>query len=160
MTSTSENVRGEVVGRDVVVSVDIAAEPLTIWNALTRPLDLAAWLGPVVEGRPGPGHSFHLEHTDGVRSRHVVRRWELRSRLGYSWDFPGERATSVCFDIVPLEDRCRVSVRHESLENPVAYAAGWHRHLEYLAAHVAGEAMPIEDFWKGHEDLQAHYTAP
>lgn len=158
MTQTSATVSGHVSGRDVAVTVDIPAEPLTVWNALTRPVDLAAWLGRVVEGRPGPGHTFVIQHDSDLRSRHVVRRWELRSRLGFTWEVEGEERSSVCLDIEELDGVCRVSVLHEAVTDPVGYAATWHRHLEFLAAHLDGEGLAFGDFWQGHDDLRTQYT--
>ncbi len=39
----------------------------------------------------------------------------------------------------------------------VPYAAGWHRHLEFLAAHLDGHDRPWSQFWAGYDDLAARY---
>lgn len=52
-----------------------------------------------------------------------------------------------------------MEVIHKGLADPVAYAAGWHQHLEYLAAHLGGQDRPFSDFWSGYDVLVARYGA-
>ena len=157
--TTQESPTGSARYGTARVSVDVLAEPEKIWTALVRPMSLAAWLGRVVEGNPGPGPGFALEHSQGQTSRHVVRRWERPRRLAMTWNFPDEAPSTVGFDLEVLPEGTRVTVVHENLTDPAAYAAGWHRHLQYLAAHVDGENLPWEDFWNGYDDLRAGYAA-
>lgn len=161
-TSSDAPVRtptGSARHRTARVSVDVLAEPERIWTALVRPMSLATWLGRVVEGNPGPGPGFALEHSGGQRSRHTVRRWERPRRLALTWDFPDEARSSVGFDLEVLPEGTRITVVHEDLDDPASYAAGWHRHLQYLAAHVDGDALPWEEFWDGYDELRAAYAA-
>lgn len=149
---------GQVSPRAVVLSVDVDVEPEAVWSAITRPVELATWLARVVEGAPGPGPGYSLEHDSGVRTRHVVRRWERRSRLTISWEQPDRPKTTVGFDMEVLEEGSRVTVRHEDLTDPVEQAATWHRRLEYLAAHLAGQDLPMDQFWATHDELVAAYS--
>ena len=50
--------------------------------------------------------------------------------------------------------------QHDDLDDPAAYAAGWHRHLDFLAAHLAGQDLSFGDFWTGYDALVARYRDP
>ncbi len=60
---------------------------------------------------------------------------------------PGQRSTGTA----------TLTVHHEDVEDAVSYAAGWHRHLQYLEAHLRGGDLPVDDFWSGYDDLVELY---
>lgn len=69
---------------------ELPASPGALWQALTEPGRLAAWLGRVDEGRPAPGSPFAIRHDETTRSRHTVTEWEPEQVLGLTWNFPAE----------------------------------------------------------------------
>ena len=143
--------------RSLHLTAQLAATPGQVWFALTRPEDLVAWLGRVEDGLPAPATRFALWHDATTCSHHTVVDWQPERLLGLTWDFPEEAESAVRFALEAAGDGTRLTVVHEELADPVAYAAGWHRHLEYLAAHLTGTDRPFEDFWDGYETLVERY---
>jgi len=144
-------------GRALRLDEHLAATPAQVWAALTQPGELTAWLGRVQDGSPGPGTRFALWHDETTCSHHAVTSWQPERLLGLTWDFPDEAESALRFELESSGPGTRLTVVHEDLADPVAYAAGWHRHLEYLAAHVSGADRPFEDFWDGYETLVERY---
>lgn len=130
------------------------------WAGLTDPDHVVAWLGRLVGGPLRVGHDVEIWHDEDVRSRHTVVLCEPPHRLRMTWDFPGESTSVVLFTLTEAPGAgTRLDVLHEALEDPVSYAAGWHRHLEYLDAHLRGADRPFDDFWDGYDDLVERYRA-
>jgi len=129
-----------------------------VWQALTDPDRTARWLGRLVGPPLGPGRRVTLWHDDDVASQHVVVRWEPDRLLELTWDFPDERPSRVRFVVGPVGDGgARLTVQHEDLDDPASYAAGWHRHVEYLDAHLRARDLPPERFWDGYDELLQRY---
>lgn len=137
----------------------LGVPPDVAWGALTSSAGMASWLGRVEGDGPGPGSQFVVWHDGQTASSHRVTEWVVPSAFGMTWDFPGEAASRVSFRLSPAARGCVLDLRHEAVEEPVEYAAGWHRHLEYLAAAVAGRVMPANGFWDGHDERVAQYAA-
>jgi hypothetical protein len=90
-----------------------------------------------------------------------VTRWQPGWVMAMTWDFPDDATSgtsAVSFALAARADRTLVRIEHDGLTEPAGYAAGWHRHLEYLAAHLDGTDKPFEDFWDGYDALQAQYA--
>ena len=138
------------VERQVTLPADLEAT----WELITRPDDLAGWLGADVELAPRPGAAGLVVDHDGTRRRLVVDEVEAGRRLTWHWAVEEEDGTvgptsRVEITLAPVGDRTRVTVVEQPLE-PVgrevqASASGaWsHRllHLESLllvAAAVRG----------------------
>ena len=143
----------------VALACSLPAAPDEVWRALTEPSRLARWLGRVADGSPAQDGQFAIWHDEAVSSAHTVTRWEPGRGLAMTWDFPDENTSQVSFGLSPRGDGSLVSVQHEGLGEPVNYAAGWHRHLDYLAAHLAGEDKSFETFWDGYDSLVERYAA-
>lgn len=47
----------------------------------------------------------------------------------------------------------------EGLQDPWPYAAGWHRHLDHLRAHLSGQNLPMQGFWDGYDELLRLYRS-
>lgn len=137
----------------------LAADRSAVWRALTDAGPLSAWLGRLVGRIDGPGARVHLWHEESVRSGHVVRRWEPEEVLGLTWHFPDEPESRVTFLLSGGPGTTTLTLDHEGVPEAAAYAAGWHRHLDYLAAHLAGRDRSFDDFWAGYDDLLARYRA-
>lgn len=130
-----------------------------VWVAISTEPHLAEWLGRVADGVPGPDATFAMWHDSSTRSQHNVLTWEPGRTLSFTWDFPEEGTSTVAFDIDDAgDDATLLTLRHSGLVDPARYAAGWHRHLDYLAAHLTGDELPAGWFWDGYDDLVARYA--
>lgn len=100
------------------------------------------------------GSDFSLWHDEDVRFRHTVLQWQPRRLLILTWDFPKKRPSRVSFTLTETTTpTATLTVHHEDLDDAMPYAAGWHRHLQYLGAHLKGDNPPIEDFCTGYDHL-------
>jgi uncharacterized protein YndB with AHSA1/START domain len=76
-------------------------------------------------------------------------------RLGISWGTTG----GVTFELEPVGDMVRFTVTHHRIPDPAMrlnISAGWHAHLDVLAARLAGEEpKPFWDHWVA---LKAEYA--
>lgn len=152
--------RADLSGRSVDLRCPLAADADSVWRALSEPRHTAAWLGRMVGAPSGSGSRFELWHDDEVCSEHLVMRWDPPRVLQISWDFPGEDLSQVTFTVdSPAGHLTDTSLRvlHEDVLDPVSYAAGWHRHLDYLKAHLTGQDLPTRRFWDGFDDMLELY---
>ena len=142
------------------LSLTVAGDAPVVWRALTFAAETPFWLGRIVGPPLSAGIEFALWHQEAVRSLHVVRQWVPHRVLEWTWDFPDESPSRVTFHLAGCGGtETVVTVEHHDLDEPVAYAAGWHRHLTYLAAHLAGQDLPWGAFWDGYDALVADYQA-
>jgi len=79
------------------------------WDLLTRPEDLAGWLGREVDLAPTPGAAGVVVDHDGTRRRVVVDRVDAGHRLSWRWAEEGEDGTvgapsHVELTLAPAED--------------------------------------------------------
>ena len=76
-------------------------------------------------------------------------------RLGITWGSTG----GVTFELEPVGDMVRLTVTHRRILEPdmrLNISAGWHAHLDVLAARLAGEEpAPFWDHWTA---LKAEYV--
>lgn len=76
-------------------------------------------------------------------------------RLAITWGSTG----GVTFDLEPVGDMVRLTVTHARIADPAMrlnISAGWHAHLDILAARLANEEpAPFWDHWLG---LKAEYA--
>lgn len=145
--------------RRVVLRRAVRAGAPALWRALTEPAGLSAWLGRV-EGPPlGAGVTFDLWHEEQVCSTHEVLEWVPARLLTLTWEFPGEAPSRVRFAVEHDAVGTVVALEHEGADDPVAYAAGWHVHLDFLAEHLRGRPRAFEDFWTDYEELVQRYRA-
>ncbi len=129
-----------------------------VWQALTDRDHTAKWLGRIEVDAVASGGQFDLWHDDEVRSRHAVLQWRPPRLLTLTWDFPEERVSQVAFALAEAgSSAATLSVHHQGLDDAVSYAAGWHRHLHYLEAHLRGGDLPIDDFWTEYDELVQFY---
>lgn len=93
-----------------------------------------------------------------MKSSHVVEQWSPPTLLQLAWDFPGETPSRVAFHLDARGDaNTLVTVEHRGLDDPISYAAGWHRHLTYLVSHLTGQDLAWESFWDGFDVLADKY---
>ncbi len=151
--------RAYATTRRVALRRTVHAGSLAVWQALSQPTGLSAWLGRP-EGPPlGRGVVFHLWHEEQFCSRHEVLDWVPPRRMTMTWEFPDESTSRVQLTVEPDAVGAVVSLEHESTDDPVAYAAGWHVHLDFLAEYLRGRPRAFEDFWIDYEKLVQRYSA-
>lgn len=137
----------------------IPADATAVWRVLTDPEHLGHWLGRVADGAPGPGATFTIWHDEETQSTHEVLTWEPDRALRYSWYLPDEGPSTVAFDLSDGADGATLlTLVHSDVADAARYAAGWHRHLDYLVADLTGTTLPPGHFWDGYEDLVARYA--
>jgi uncharacterized protein YndB with AHSA1/START domain len=125
-----------LVERQVTLPTDLEEA----WALLTRPDDLAAWLGAEVDLEPTPGARGAVVDHDGTERRLVVERVDAGARLAWRWgrdDAPDE-PSRVEITLVPVEGGTTVRVVEEVVAaTPVARAQAseaWSHRLLHLEA--------------------------
>jgi uncharacterized protein YndB with AHSA1/START domain len=112
------------------------ATPGELWAALTDPASLGRWLAPAARVEPREGGAFQLDFpaASTARMNGRVRAVEPGRLLEVEWNYPGEPASLVRFEIEEEDGGTRLVVDHRGLERAVAtgYGEGWQRHLEQL----------------------------
>ncbi len=77
-------------------------------------------------------------------------------RLVFSW---GTAGGSVAFDLSPAEGGTLLTVTHRRLaerDAMLSVSAGWHIHLDVLAARLA--ELPLPSFWSAWKALKSEYA--
>jgi len=130
---------GTIEGRTVVIERHLDAPPDRVWQALVEPAGLAAWLAPAeVDPRVGGRIVLRFQNSDYVMHGEI-RELRPPEALEYSWG--GDEPDSfVRFELEPDGKGTRLTLTHTRLEDGElsGFSAGWHHHLELLAAHVSG----------------------
>lgn len=118
-----------------------------VWALWTDPERLGRWLAPVERGVPGPGATFVLRMEADRTATCTVERWEPPRLLELAWDYSGEGPSRFRLELRAEHGGTRLLIDHDRLDaaDPVEYGAGWHAHLELLAAHLAGAQAPAFD---------------
>ena len=143
---------------EVHLSLVVSGDAQRVWAALTSAGELPAWIGRLAGSPLEAGSEFDLWHEEAVKSSHVVERWGPPTLLELTWDFPDETPSRVTFHLdAQVDANTLVTVEHRGLDDPICYAAGWHRHLTYLASHLNGQDLAWENFWDGFDALADKY---
>ena len=141
---------------------DFDATPDELWHMLTDPAELAGWLHATVELEPRPGGAITLRFTNTDTTIHGrIVRFDAPTVLEYSWRAADEPASLVRFELrpVPAAPGTRLSLTHSRCAGTAVseMAAGWHHHLELLAAQLVGQ--PVGWDWPHFQELYARYGA-
>ena len=115
------------------------------------PVELV-WRNNELMDDPGePPEGFGGEH----RMESEITELDPPHRLAISWGSTG----GVTFELEPVGDMVRFTVTHRRIPDRstmLNVSAGWHAHLDVLAARLAGEEpMPFWDYWVA---LKAEYA--
>lgn len=133
-------------------SIEIAASPETVFEYLTTPAGMTAWMGQHAALDPQPGGAFAVDIAGyPIRGRYL--HVEPPNRVVVSWGMAGSDAlpsgaSRVEFRLTAVEAGTRVDLTHSELpEAEVAgHAEGWRHFLPRLAvAAPGGSAGP--DNW-------------
>ena len=143
----------------VTLERNLPASPAEVWTALTDPTRLAAWLGPVANGAPGPDQSFVLAMSADEAAACQVITWDPEHELRLVWDYTGEGPSELVLLLDGDRDRTHLTLIHTKLPvDPVQYGAGWHVHLDQLVAHLTG-SNPHGDFMAAYHAIEPRYEA-
>lgn len=140
---------GEVVAdgerRTVRFERDLDASPEELWDALTSPQRLARWLAPSIL-TPGPNGHIRHDFGEGETCEGPILTWDPPRLLEYGWRFSGESDSVVRFELTPVAAGTRLTLVHRHLgqAHAAGYGAGWHAHLDRLAAALAGDAGTVD----------------
>jgi len=139
----------------------LAALPDEVWTLLTDPDEVELWLAALtIEPRVGGTYTLDLENTATVSSG-AITRFEPPTLLEYRWH-EGEAVESlVRFALQPTDDGAATDLvlTHTLLRGAAGveeYAAGWHAHLDLLAARLAGRTADWD--WLRFNDLLNGYN--
>jgi uncharacterized protein YndB with AHSA1/START domain len=102
----------EAVKRELTIS----GAPGEVWEALTDPVQLAAWFGAEVELEPRPGGPVRFRWAGGTERRGLVEEVDPPHRLVFRWREVGRAdagfvtgpATTVAFTLEPHEEGTRL----------------------------------------------------
>lgn len=119
------------------------AKPEELWSALTEPERLGRWLADVAELELRVGGRFLLRWGDGDDNQETdgtILALEPGRVLELNWTYPGEPDSVARFELRPDGDGTILVLDHRGLppDAIAGYGAGWHSHLDSLAAHLAG----------------------
>lgn len=135
-----------------------------VWDALTDPARLHAWLAPVERGAPADGE-FVLRMNRTETATCTVTTWDPPRELRLTWDYTGEGVSELRFRLSDADGHTRLTVEHTRIAvDPVQYGAGWHAHLDRLAAHLSGapgsaDGCDDEAFLTAYASLEPRYAA-
>jgi uncharacterized protein YndB with AHSA1/START domain len=129
---------------DITLTRVFTHSPGRLWEALTKPDQIANWLAPGrIELRPGG--TAKLDFADsGIAIDSVVTDVRPPHVIAYSWSSPGEPLRPLRFEtrIVPGGTNLTMTASIPDSEDAPRTAAGFEAHLEMLAA--ALEDVPIK----------------
>lgn len=119
----------------------LAASIERVWQALTAPEELAAWLD-VATIEPHEGGAVTIDFDGGAVSG-VVTRWDPPVALEYTWIIEGEPESVVRFELSAAGNATRLVLEHVALPESMGsgYGAGWHAHLDRLADLIGGRPV-------------------
>lgn len=119
----------------------LPAPPERVWQALTGSAELAVWLAPATI-EPREGGSVRIDFgTPEELTTGTVRVWQPPTTLEHDWHHPGEDRSVVRYDLAPVDGGTELTLTHRLLrsEQAAGYGAGWHAHLDALAAALHGQ---------------------
>lgn len=175
----SHDVHGQLTSPGEVRFVRILPAPIErVWEYLTDPAKRGRWLarGHLTPQVGGENHlEFHntqlsgqpeqitpkyqKDAADGCGFTGHITRWEPPHVLAHTWGEEDGSISEVTFELSESAGAVTLVLTHRRLGDSrdllLSAAAGWHTHLDILAAQLNGVAPPL--FWTTHERLEAEY---
>jgi uncharacterized protein YndB with AHSA1/START domain len=119
-----------------------AAPAAELWDALTDPERMARWLGAEVSIEARPGGAVAVRWPDGGQMDGVITVFEPGQVLACTWREAALGVDSaVRFELRPQGPGTVLVLEHTGVPGGQAagFGAGWHGHLDALAAALAGQ---------------------
>jgi uncharacterized protein YndB with AHSA1/START domain len=130
--------------------------PGKVWRALTEPEHLEAWFPAEIRGERAAGATlrFAFPFEDAPIMEGEMVTYDPPSVLEFRWADDVLR-----FELAPDGDGCILTFVNtfDELGKAARDAAGWHRCLDVLGYHLAGEEPP-PDSGEGWEVLNSEYV--
>jgi uncharacterized protein YndB with AHSA1/START domain len=157
----------EVVGPGTVrLDRVLPGTPERVWEYLTDPELRVTWFaGGTIDLRVGGVADFRYDHAR-ISAEPVPEAFLHHRETGTVTACEPPRLLAftfgdgvVEFRLDPAPGGTRLVLTHSHLDLPGDYApagAGWHAHLDVLAARLAGRVPP--PFWAAHERLEREYA--
>jgi uncharacterized protein YndB with AHSA1/START domain len=120
-----------------------AAPAAEVWSALTDPERMARWLGAEVSIEARAGGAVALRWAGGEEMDGVITVLEPGRVLEYTWREGAQGVESVVrFELRPEGPGTLLMLEHTGVraEQAAGLGAGWHGHLDALAAALQGQA--------------------
>ena len=168
---------GVVTARDTVRIERTLPGPIErVWDYLTKSDMRATWLAAGdMELRPGgkvehvfrnnsltpdddPPPAKYASAEDYHRMEGRITAIEPPRLLCYTWAEQRGDDSEVRFELESVGDAVRLVLTHTRLasrDDLLSVGAGWHAHLDVLAARLAGRTP--DGFWRTHTRLEAEY---
>ena len=145
-------------GATVRFEREIEAAIDTVWKAITNEEEIARWLAPCSFSAEVGGMVRIDFGEDEVTGRVTI--CEPPHRLEYTWTFTGEPDSTLLFELQAQDGGTRLILEHRMLpaEQAVGYGAGWHAHLDMLAAEIQG-SEPVDWDTRFNEVLASYVGA-
>lgn len=89
---------------EITRSVTLPTDPDGAWDLVTRPEDLAGWLGDDVDLDASPGATGSVTEPDGTRRELVVEEVEPGRRIAWRWWPEGEAGSASTVELTVAPD--------------------------------------------------------
>lgn len=163
----SEEFAKLIDGETLVIQRWLPGNAARLWTYLVDAELRRKWLADGAMN-PTPGAALELiwrnddlsqpgdPRPEGAGGEHILQSKVIEAvapeRLVIAWG-KGE----VAFDLYEAGDKVRLTITHSGLDpSQTGVFAGWHSHLDILAAEISG--MPPPSFWAGWMQLRDLYT--
>jgi uncharacterized protein YndB with AHSA1/START domain len=124
--------------REFSTSIDIDAPPEIVFEHLTTPAGMVAWMGQHAELRPEPGGRFSVD-IDGAAVRGEYLEVQAPTRVVVSWGMAGSEdlppgSSRVEFTLTATANGTHLELRHTGLPDARVdgHTRGWARFLTAL----------------------------
>jgi uncharacterized protein YndB with AHSA1/START domain len=136
-----------------------AASAQEVWSALTDPERMRRWLGAEVsiEGRVGGAVRLHWDSGDEMDG--VISVFQPDRVLEYTWRETAQGVESlVRFELLAQRSGILLTLEHTRVpaDQAAGFGAGWHGHLDALAAVLAGQDLDPHERYR---ELQPQYVS-
>jgi uncharacterized protein YndB with AHSA1/START domain len=123
------------------------AKPAEVFAAISDPERVGAWFAPL-SGELQTGGEFELGFSPDYRTTGTVLACEPGVGVSFTWAIDDRDFGAV--DVAlgrTITDHTELTLVHHDLPEDqwIGYAAGWHAHLDVLAAYLAGETLVWDD---------------
>ena len=124
------------------------AHPIeTVWRAITEPAELSGWFGRAeIELEPGGRFVSYHGPDEEMRVEDSILRVEPPRLFEHTFWKDATPRSVVRWELTPIDEGTLLVLTHtfgeDEIPNRARNAAGWHRMVDMLAAHLDGRPDP------------------